>query len=79
MTRIASLDYSQFEGTPRQWKVDGLKFSPVNLLVGSNASGKTRVLNVVSALGKYLAGDRKVTILSGKYHGRFDRGGTSLD
>ena len=79
MTRIASLDYSQFEGTPRQWKVDGLKFSPVNLLVGSNASGKTRVLNVVSALGKYLAGDRKVTILSGKYHVRFDRGGTSLD
>lgn len=79
MIRITSLDFSQFEGTPRQWKVDGVKFYPVNLLVGSNASGKTRVLNVLKSLGKYFAGDRKVTVISSKYHVIFDHDGTSLD
>ncbi len=76
--RIANMNYVQWEGTPREWRVDGVVFGPVNLLVGANASGKSRILNVASGLAKFLAGDTKVTILSGDYDITFENDGERL-
>ena len=76
--KLASLNYVQFKGTPREWRVADLQFGSINLLVGSNASGKSRVLNIISGLAKFLAGDMKVTILSGVYDVNFDDQGKSL-
>ena len=76
--RIVSMKYIQWEGTPREWRVDGVLFGPVNLLVGANASGKSRILNVTSGLAKFLAGDTKATILSGDYDVTFDNAGARL-
>ena len=76
--KLVAWDYGQFEGTPREWKVEGILLGPVNLLVGSNASGKTRTLNVISVLAKLLAGDAKMTFLSGNYRATFDHDGKTL-
>lgn len=76
--KLVAWDYGQFEGTPREWKVEGVLLGPVNLLVGSNASGKTRTLNVISVLAKLLAGDAKMTFLSGNYRATFDHDGKTL-
>ena len=76
--KLVAWEYGQFEGTPREWKIEGVLLGPVNLLVGSNASGKTRTLNVISALAKLLAGDAKITFLSGTYRATFDDEGRTL-
>ncbi len=76
--RITSLNYVQWEETPREWKVEGLQFGPMNLLVAGNASGKSRVLTVTSGLARFLSGERKVAILSGNYDTTFDHDGEVL-
>ncbi len=75
---LTSLNYVQHQDTPNEWRVEGLQFGPTNLLVGSNASGKTRVLNIILGLARILAGDRKVTFLSGTYDANFDDQGKLL-
>jgi len=76
--RVASMNYVQWEGTPREWRIDGVLLNPINLLVGSNASGKSRILNVISGLAKLLAGDTKLMVLSGDYNVTFDDDGRQL-
>jgi len=76
--RLASMNYVQFEGTPREWRIDGVLLGPINLLVGSNASGKSRTLNVISGLSKLFAGDTKVSLLSGDYDVTFADGDKQL-
>lgn len=64
---LTSLRYSEFEGEPRTWKVDGLTLREVNLLVGKNASGKTRTLNVIKGLAAILSQDKPLQYSSGDY------------
>lgn len=70
--RLVSLTYRQWGGTPREWRVDNVLFGPINLLVGPNASGKTRILNVISGLANLVSGDQKVTISSGSWEVTFE-------
>ena len=43
---LKSLNYAQYEGQPKQWRLLHLELGNINLLVGKNASGKSRTLNV---------------------------------
>lgn len=54
--RLNALKYTEFEGTPQEWRIEGLSLSQANLVVGKNASGKTRTLNVIRSLARHLAG-----------------------
>jgi len=54
--RLQSVEYAEFEGTPQEWTLKGLSLGTRNLIVGKNASGKSRVLNVIHALARNLAG-----------------------
>ena len=54
--RLSSLQYSENDGTTEEWSLDPLRLGQINLLVGKNAIGKTRVLNVIGALSKLLCG-----------------------
>jgi hypothetical protein len=54
--RLNSITFAEFEGTPQEWHLEGLTLGPRNLIVGKNATGKTRALNVISGLAKHLAG-----------------------
>jgi energy-coupling factor transporter ATP-binding protein EcfA2 len=74
--KLVDVSYVQWEGTPREWRIDGIRFGPLNLLVGCNASGKSRTLNVINGLAKLLAGDSKVSILSGSWRATFENEGT---
>jgi len=70
--KLIDMTYAQWENTPREWKIDGVRLGPLNLLVGSNASGKSRTLNVINGLAKFLAGDSKINILSGDWNVTFE-------
>jgi hypothetical protein len=65
--RLKNLTYSQFPGTPHEWSIQDLALKPLNLIVGKNATGKTRVLNVIHGLAKLVSGEQALTFLSGKY------------
>ncbi len=70
--KLISLTYSQFEGTLQVWSIEGgFEFNQINLIVGSNAAGKTRALNVVNCLAGLLSG--KITdLVSGTFKAVFE-------
>jgi energy-coupling factor transporter ATP-binding protein EcfA2 len=49
--RLKSFVYSELEGSPREWSVGSFHLQEINLFVGRNASGKSRLLNCMFALG----------------------------
>jgi energy-coupling factor transporter ATP-binding protein EcfA2 len=75
--RLESLSYAEFEGQNQEWRLDGITLGPTNLLVGKNAAGKTRIINVIANLARHLAGLHGPTI-SGHYEVNFDNLGKKL-
>lgn len=76
---LKSIEYAQFEGTPRLWKLEGCTFGNINLIVGKNATGKSRALNVVNGLANLLSGERKLHYISGDYNVSFDNKGQEVN
>lgn len=62
--KLKTIRYAEHMGEPLEWTVDGLELGPRNLLVGKNATGKSRCLNVISALAQCLSGQRGPTMSS---------------
>jgi len=58
--QLKSIEYIQYEGEPEQWSIEGLTFGSINLIVGKNATGKSRVLNIIKNVAGVIAGDRDV-------------------
>lgn len=77
--KLISLNYAQFEGQPKQWRLFDLSLGNVNLLVGKNASGKTRTLNIIVALARLLTPITKLSFISGNYDVKFDYDGKILN
>lgn len=65
--KLSTIEYSELEGTPQAWALDNCSFSQKTLLVGKNASGKSRTLRVIFGLARYLAGLQAPT-MSGTYN-----------
>ena len=59
--RLRSISYSQFEGAPEEWTLSGLTLQNLTLLVGKNASGKSRILNVIHRLALAIANKRSLS------------------
>jgi predicted ATPase len=53
--KLAKIRYVNDPGTPAAWELDPLNFGRINLLVGRNATGKTRVLSVMKRLASLLS------------------------
>lgn len=58
---LSALKYTRFIDEPREWSIVGRDddyayFGNMNLLVGKNASGKSRTLNVIREIANLLAG-----------------------
>ena len=64
--RLVSMNYSQHKGQPQEWSLNGLTLDAKNLLIGKNASGKSRTLSVINSLAKNLLGITQPTF-SGSY------------
>jgi energy-coupling factor transporter ATP-binding protein EcfA2 len=78
--RLKSIKYSEFEGTPKEWILNDFSFEAINLVVGKNATGKTRSLNVINAIGKILSGRRKPSeLITGCYDVVFEHDDETLN
>ncbi len=75
--RLVSIQYAEFELTTQEWKLERLSLGPINLLVGKNASGKTRCLNILGSLARELSNERKPA-LSSNYDVHFEHQGKRL-
>ena len=76
--RLKSLEYSQYVGDPREWGLVKTFFGDVNLIVGKNANGKTRTVNVISGLAGLLSGKKKPTLTSANYKAVFENDGKEV-
>jgi energy-coupling factor transporter ATP-binding protein EcfA2 len=75
--RLKSIEFTENEGTPQEWTLEGLTLGDRNLIVGKNASGKTRTLNIISALAHFLSGSRQIQPNStSKYNCHFANNGS---
>lgn len=63
---LLSLKYSEHLGESQEWSISGLSLTSKNLIVGKNASGKSRTLNIIYGLARSIAGLQGAT-KSGKY------------
>lgn len=45
---LKSLSYSEFEGSAENWVFEKCEFSPINLVVGKNSTGKSRLISIIS-------------------------------
>lgn len=68
--RLKFVKYAEWEGTAQEWKLEGFTLAETNLLVGKNASGKSRILNIINALARHVAGIDQPR-LSGDYDAKF--------
>lgn len=57
--KITYLKFSEYSGREREWTLDGFDVGDVNLLVGRNASGKTRLLNVIAGFARLISGKQR--------------------
>ena len=70
---LQSLSYVQFEGKAKEWQIEPIVLGDINLIVGKNASGKTKTLNIISALSNLLSGDCKLIFKSGNYDVKYSK------
>lgn len=76
--RLTKINYSQFKGSPQQWLLSDLLLGQSNLIVGKNASGKSRTLSIIRGLGMMLSGKQKPEFQSGNYDAVFDDEGKTV-
>lgn len=62
--------YSEHLNDTKSWELKSFELNNINLIVGSNASGKTRTLNVISGLSRLLS-STKVPFGNGRYFANF--------
>jgi hypothetical protein len=67
---LESFAYSQYKGAPKQWDLSEFQLNDINLIVGSNASGKSRTLNVISGLSRILL-TPKIPFRDGSFYSTF--------
>ncbi|WKZ34904.1 MAG: AAA family ATPase [Anaerolineales bacterium] len=75
--RLEKIEYSQFDGQPKEWKVDECSFGLTNLIIGKNATGKTRLLNIIRGLASNIAEGGKLRFGEGNYRAEFSIAGKS--
>ncbi len=61
---IRSVEFDQTYGLNR-WHIDGLLLDDVNLIVGKNASGKTKAIGTILTLSRLLSGESNLTTILG--------------
>ena len=57
--KLTSIQYSEYKGQAGEWELERCGFDDINLIVGRNATGRTRTLNVILWLAMLLSGESK--------------------
>lgn len=55
--KLDLVEYCQDKGLPNEWRLDGCQLGNVNLIVGKNASGKSKILRAINLISGLLSGD----------------------
>jgi len=76
---LESIEYSQFEKTAQEWILENCTFDKINLIVGKNASGKSRTLNIIYGLANLLCGYHQMIYTDGNYQVTFDDDGSRIN
>jgi len=76
--KLKSIQYSQYDGQPREWRLEDCTLGDINLIVGKNATGKTKALNIISALANFLSGDSKQKLNTGDWDVVFENEGMEI-
>lgn len=69
--RLTSFSYKEFEGAGRYWELLPFDLQNINLIVGRNASGKSRTLNVINGLARILSTPGAVAPEDGAFEASF--------
>ncbi|KVD03236.1 ATP-binding protein [Burkholderia ubonensis] len=73
LTHISYNETTVDNGGSQEWRLQGLDLGPINLLVGKNSSGKTRVTNIISTLARMVSGKLAPNFTSGTWIAEFER------
>lgn len=68
--KLIKFAYYEYENSPRYWELKQFDLNKINLIVGSNSSGKSRTLNVIAALARVLL-KPKLPFNSGSFNASF--------
>jgi AAA domain, putative AbiEii toxin, Type IV TA system len=78
VTTLKSIKCAERRGHPKEWTLDGLTLGQINLIVGMNATGKSRTINAINNLARILFPEAKARAMFGEYDVLFDSGGQHL-
>jgi energy-coupling factor transporter ATP-binding protein EcfA2 len=70
--KLTKIDYSEYKNTIYSWHLIDCTLGDINLIVGKNAIGKTRLLNVINGLAKIFSSETPVRLKTGKFSAEFD-------
>lgn len=62
---LTKLNYSQDHDAPKHWEIQDVALGKINLIVGKNAVGKTRMMNVLKNMARQISG-KMTQLLDGK-------------
>jgi energy-coupling factor transporter ATP-binding protein EcfA2 len=77
--KLKSIQFTEYEDKPKQWRLEDCTLSDMNLIVGQNATGKTRTLNAIATLTRLLAGELKIMDNAGNFTVIFDHNGVDMN
>ncbi|TAE54306.1 MAG: ATP-binding protein [Nostocales cyanobacterium] len=55
--KLDFVEYCEDEGKPSEWRLDGCQLGDINLIVGKNAFGKSRILKAINLISNLLSGE----------------------
>ncbi len=69
--KLDIVEYIENEGLPSQWSIEGCQLGYINLIVGKNATGKSRILRAIDILADLLADQTEIKSNSKKRQWKF--------
>ena len=51
---LTKITYFEYKGEPKYWEIQDVNLGKQNIIVGLNATGKTRLINTITNLAKIL-------------------------
>jgi len=70
--RLTKLNFIEYKASPKEWVLKDATFNNINLVVGKNGSGKTRLLNVIAGLAGLLSGRNRKLFNNAIYKAEFE-------
>lgn len=76
--KLKKMKFVEYAGKSNEWNAEKCTLENINLIVGKNASGKSRILNSINSLANVLSRQNKLDYPSGDYEVFFDKNGKEI-